>query len=112
MRIESVTIIAKIASAIGTKSATVCNADLTASDSAFTIKERREIMDTVKIAKKLAEQFDCPCNFSPLDEEMQAYCMEHHYDANRDEFCPVFDGYENVVCWCRVLEKWEKENDK
>lgn len=75
-------------------------------------KQLQAMMDIVKIAKKLAEQFDCPCNFSPLDEEMQAYCMEHHYDANRDECCPVFDGYENVVCWCRVLEKWEKENDK
>lgn len=112
MHIESVTRIAKIASAIGAKSAIVCNADLTTSDSAFTIKERGEIMDTIKIAKKLAELFDCPCNFSPLDEEMQAYCMEHHYDPARDECCPIFDGYENVVCWCRVLEKWEKENDK
>lgn len=37
-------------------------------------------MDVVKIAKKLAETFDCPCNFSPLDEEMQAYCMEHYID--------------------------------
>lgn len=110
MHIESVTRTAKIASAIGAKSAIVCNADLTTSDSAFTIKERGEIMDTIKIAKKLAELFDCPCNFSPLDEEMQAYCMGHHYDPARDECCPVFDGYENVVCWCRVLEKWEKES--
>lgn len=70
-------------------------------------------MDVMKIAKKLAETYGSPCNFSPLDEEIQAYCMEHYYDADRDECCPIFDWCEDVHCWCRVLEKWEKEeNDK
>lgn len=48
--------------------------------------------DKDKIAKFLAYNFDCPCNFSPLDEQMQEYCGEYCQDDDQE-------------CWRRVLEK-------
>lgn len=64
-------------------------------------------MDVMKIAKKLAETYGSPCNFSPLDDEMEQYCATHYGD------CPVDRGNFEVTCWCRAFEKWEKEeNDK
>lgn len=53
-------------------------------------KETKEIKN--KIASMLAKHFDCPCNFSPLDEEMFEYCQ---YEC----------GMDNVTCWNRVIEK-------
>ena len=57
-------------------------------------KEIKEIKN--KIATMLAEQFGCPCNFSPLDDEMFEYCQ---YDC----------GMEDTICWGRVIEKTIKE---
>lgn len=45
-----------------------------------------------KVAYLLAEYFDSPCNFSPLDEEMSEVCGEN---------CDMDD----VKCW----ERWIKE---
>lgn len=53
-------------------------------------KEMKEIKN--KIAAMLAKYFDCPCNFSPLDDEMFEYCQDD---------C----GMDNVTCWERVIEK-------
>lgn len=50
-----------------------------------------------KIAKFLAEYFDCPCNFTPLDEEMWDYCKDRCQDDDKE-------------CWRRVLEKVLKES--
>ena len=54
-------------------------------------KEMQQIKN--KIASMLAKYFDCPCNFSPLDEEMIEYCQ---YYCDMDN---------NVTCWERVIEK-------
>lgn len=56
-----------------------------------------ELCEKEKIAKFLAYTFDCPCNFSPLDEGMHEYCGEDCQDYN-------------IECWRRVLEKVLKEN--
>lgn len=56
-------------------------------------KEMKEIKN--KIATMLAKYFDCPCNFSPIDDEMFEYCQD----------C----GMDNVTCWGRVIEKTIKE---
>lgn len=53
-------------------------------------KEMKEIKN--KIATMLAKYFDCPCNFSPIDDEMFEYCQD---DCVMD----------NVTCWGRVIEK-------
>lgn len=53
-------------------------------------KEMKEIKN--KIATMLAKYFDCPCNFSPIDDEMFEYCQD---DCVMD----------NVTCWERVIEK-------
>ena len=53
-------------------------------------KEMKEIKN--KIATMLAKYFDCPCNFSPIDDEMFEYCQDD---------C----GMDNVTCWGRVIEK-------
>lgn len=57
-------------------------------------KEIKEIKN--KIATMLAKQFGCPCNFSPIDNEMFEYCQDD---------C----GMDNVTCWGRVIEKTIKE---
>ena len=53
-------------------------------------KEMKEIKN--KIATVLTKYFDCPCNFSPLDEEMFEYCQDG---------C----GVDNDTCLGRVIEK-------
>ena len=53
-------------------------------------KEIKEIKN--KIATMLSKYFDCPCNFSPIDDEMFEYCQD---DCVMD----------NVTCWERVIEK-------
>lgn len=53
-------------------------------------KEIKEIKN--KTAAMLAKYFDCPCNFSPIDDEMFEYCQDD---------C----GMDNVTCWVRVIEK-------
>lgn len=50
-----------------------------------------EYIDREKTARFLAKQFDCPCNFSPLDEKMSEICG----DTCQDD-C--------VECWKRVLD--------
>ena len=52
-------------------------------------------IDTEQIAKYLAEKFDCPCNFSPIDEEMFEFCEE----CNSDE---------SKVCWEKVIARLKK----
>lgn len=49
-------------------------------------------IDKELVAKELAHIFDCPCNFSPLEEEMWAYCRDNCVD-------------DNVECWIRVINK-------
>lgn len=51
-------------------------------------------IDTEQIAKYLAERLDCPCNFSPIDEEMFEFCRER--ECNSDE---------SRVCWERVIAR-------
>lgn len=53
-------------------------------------------VDKELIAKELAEIFDCPCNFTPLDEEMQKYCGDDCID-------------DSEVCWQRFIEKTVKK---
>lgn len=43
------------------------------------------------VANMLAKYFDCPCNFSPIDEEMFDFCNECCND--------------NVICWEKFIEK-------
>lgn len=47
-------------------------------------------VDKKAVSGFLAEMFDCPCNFSPLDEEMFDYCND----------CIKKDA----VCWERVID--------
>lgn len=47
------------------------------------------------VANMLAKYFDCPCNFSPIDEEMFDFCNECCND--------------NVICWEKVIEKSNAE---
>ena len=57
------------------------------------LRERLEkAVDKELIAKELAEIFDCPCNFTPLDEEMQGYCGNDCID-------------DSEVCWQRFIER-------
>lgn len=47
----------------------------------------------------LANAFGCPCNFSPIDEEMYEFCGD---DCQNDE----------TECWKRVMKMVaEREND-
>lgn len=55
-------------------------------------------IDTEQIAKYLAEKFDCPCNFSPIDEEMFEFCR----DCNSDE---------SRVCWEKVIARLKKKKE-
>lgn len=49
-------------------------------------------VDKTIVSEMLAKYFDCPCNFSPLDEEMWAYCRDNCVD-------------DNIECWIRVINK-------
>lgn len=51
-------------------------------------------IEKLKIAKYLSDAFDCPCNYSPLDEEMYEYCMS-------DKQCQDSE----IECWQRVIDK-------
>lgn len=48
-----------------------------------------------KLAKFLADTFGCPCNYSPLGEEMQEYCYRNYEDCVDDD----------TDCWLRVINK-------
>lgn len=66
-------------------------ADLQAENAA--LRERLEkAVDKTIVSEMLAKYFDCPCNFSPLDEEMWAYCRDNCVD-------------DNIECWIRVINK-------
>lgn len=56
-------------------------------------------IDTEQIAEYLAQKFDCPCNFSPIDEEMFEFCEE----CNSDE---------SKVCWEKVIARLKKTKEK
>lgn len=57
------------------------------------LRERLEkLYDKKVIANMLARLFSCPCNFTPLDEEMFDYCNDD---------CVM----EDAVCWERVIDK-------
>lgn len=57
------------------------------------LRERLEkAVDKTIVSEMLAKYFDCPCNFSPLDEEMLAYCRDNCVD-------------DNIECWIRVINK-------
>ena len=57
------------------------------------LRERLEkLYDKKVIANMLARLFSCPCNFTPLDEEMLDYCNDD---------CVM----EDAVCWERVIDK-------
>ena len=57
------------------------------------LRERLEkAVDKTIVSEMLAKYFDCPCNFSPLDEEMLAYCRDNCVD-------------DNIECWIMVINK-------
>lgn len=57
------------------------------------LRERLEkAVDKTIVSEMLAKYFDCPCNFSPLDEEMLAYCIDNCVD-------------DDIECWIRVINK-------
>ena len=57
------------------------------------LRERLEkAVDKTIVSEMLAKYFDCPCNFSPLDEEMWAYCRDNCVD-------------DDIECWIRVINK-------
>ena len=57
------------------------------------LRERLEkAVDKTIVSEMLAKYFDCPCNFSPLDEEMWAYCRDNCVD-------------DNIECWIMVINK-------
>ena len=57
------------------------------------LRERLEkLYDKKVIANMLPRLFSCPCNFTPLDEEMFDYCNDD---------CVM----EDAVCWERVIDK-------
>ena len=62
-----------------------------------------EMVSKHKVAMFLAELFDSPCNFSPLDEEMWGYCDECQCLVSSDS---------NVGCWERVIEKKLKDMEQ
>ena len=61
-------------------------------------KKMREF--TNMVAKHLADGFDSPCNYSPLDEEMFDYC------GGVEGECECDDA---VECWKRVFKMWQKQ---
>ena len=54
------------------------------------------------VAKHLADGFDSPCNYSPLDEEMFDYC------GGVEGECECDDA---VECWKRVFKMWQKQDE-
>ena len=56
---------------------------------------QEEVIKSRKICEVLAEQFDSPCNFSPIDEYMlKNGCCEDCCDGD----------IPNVECWSRYLQ--------
>lgn len=55
------------------------------------------------VAKHLADGFDSPCNYSPLDEEMFDYC------GGVEGECECDDA---VECWKRVFQMWKKQDQE
>lgn len=47
------------------------------------------------IQEWLAKNFESPCNFSPLDEDMVDYCCENYKECN----C-----LDDIECWDRVIK--------
>lgn len=58
---------------------------------------------TDMVAKHLADGFDSPCNYSPLDEEMFDYCGGVEGECNCDDA---------VECWKRVFKMWKKQDEE
>lgn len=58
---------------------------------------------TDMVAKYLAEGFDSPCNYSPLDEEMFDYCGGVEGECDCDDA---------VECWKRVFKMWQKQDEE
>lgn len=58
---------------------------------------------TSMVAKHLADGFDSPCNYSPLDEEMFDYCGGIEGECNCDDA---------VECWKRVFKMWQKQDEE
>lgn len=59
--------------------------------------------EKIKIAMFIAEVFGCPCDYSPLDEEVQEYCNKNYEDCVDDD----------TGCWLRVIDKiiFDEEGD-
>lgn len=55
------------------------------------------------VAKHLADGFDSPCNYSPLDEEMSDYCGDVEGECECDDA---------VECWKRVFKMWRKQDQE
>lgn len=64
-------------------------------------KKMRRFTDMV--AKHLADGFDSPCNYSPLDEEMFDYCGGVEGECDCDDA---------VECWKRVFKMWQKQDEE
>ena len=58
---------------------------------------------TNMVANHLADGFDSPCNYSPLDEEMFDYC------GGVESECECDDA---VECWKRVFKMWQKQDEE
>lgn len=58
---------------------------------------------TDMVAEHLADGFDSPCNYSPLDEEMFDYC------GGVEGECECDDA---VECWKRVFKMWQKQDEE
>ena len=58
---------------------------------------------TNMVAKHLADSFDSPCNYSPLDEDMFDYCGGVEGECNCDDA---------VECWKRVFKMWQKQDEE
>lgn len=58
---------------------------------------------TDMVAKHLADGFDSPCNYSPLDEDMFDYCGGVEGECNCDDA---------VECWKRVFKMWQKQDEE
>lgn len=58
---------------------------------------------TNMVANHLADGFDSPCNYSPLDEEMFDYC------GGVEGECECDDA---VECWKRVFKMWQKQDEE
>ena len=58
---------------------------------------------TDMVAKHLADSFESPCNYSPLDEEMFDYCGGVEGECDCDNA---------VECWKRVFKMWQKQDEE